>query len=95
MRLGVTREFVRQIEAKITRKVALSKSGRRLLDQLSALCASDAARLPVGLKECFGDYYSETVYLLRLYKASPFYDGARPEAATAAVNHKQEPPLSR
>ena len=79
MKLGVTREFVRQVEAKITRKFALSQSGRKILDSLANLNASDAACVPDSLRVYFGDHYSEMVYLLCLYKSSPFYDGMQLE----------------
>ena len=78
-KLGVTKEFVRQTEAKITRKFALSQSGRKILDSLANLDDSDVACVPDNLKAYFGDHYSEMVYLLRLYKSSPFYDGVRME----------------
>lgn len=79
MKLGVTREFVRQVEAKISRRFAMSQSGRKILDSLANLDDSDVACVPDNLKAYFGDHYSEMVYLLHLYKCSPFYDGVRLE----------------
>ena len=78
-KLGVTREFVRQVEAKITRKFALSQSGRKIIDGLTNLHASNAACVPDNLSAYMGAHYSEMVYLLHLYKSSPFYDGVRLE----------------
>lgn len=75
MKLGVTREFVRQVEAKITRKFAMSHSGRKIRESLIALCNSGEVRVPADLKDCFGEYCAELAYLLRLYKDSFFYDG--------------------
>ena len=74
-KLGVTKEFVRQVEAKITRKFALSQSGRNIRDDLIALCISGEVQVPADLEACFGEQYAEIAYLLRLYKTSPFYDG--------------------
>ena len=75
MKLGVTREFVRQVEAKITRKFAMSHSGRKIRESLIALCNSGEVRVPADLKDCFGEYCAELAYLLRLYQDSFFYDG--------------------
>ena len=75
MKLGVTKEFVRQVEAKITRRFAMSHSGRKIRENLIALCSSGAVQVPADLEACFGEQYAEIAYLLRLYKTSPFYDG--------------------
>ena len=71
-KLGVTKEFVRQAEAKITRKFAMSHSGRKIRESLIALCNSGKAP---GLKGYFGEHSTELTYLLRLYKESFFYNG--------------------
>jgi DNA polymerase/3'-5' exonuclease PolX len=74
-RLGATREFVRQVEAKITRRFAMSQIGRKIRESLIALSTSGAAQSYEGLKACFGEQYAVIACLLRLYKTSPFYDG--------------------
>jgi hypothetical protein len=74
-KLGVTRELVRRVEAKITRKFAMSHSGRKIREDLIALCASGAVQSPEDLNVYFGEHGAELAYLLRLYKASFFYSG--------------------
>ena len=69
VRLNVTDERIRQIEAKITRKFAMSQSGRSILSRLSSLRAADE------LKAYAGEHSAELFYLLRLYKNSFYYDG--------------------
>ena len=74
-KLGVTKEFVRQVEAKITRKFAMSHGGRKIRENLVALCTSGAAQSPEDLKAYFGEHCAELAYLLHLYKESFFYSG--------------------
>lgn len=74
-KLGVTRELVRRVEAKITRKFAMSHSGRKVREGLIALCASGTVQSREDLKAYFGVHGAEMAYLLRLYIASAFYDG--------------------
>ena len=74
-KLGVTKEFVRRVEAKISRRFAMSQSGRKIRSDFIALCASGAVQSPADLKACFGEHSAELAYLLRLYKASFFYSG--------------------
>ena len=68
-RLNVTDERIRQIEAKITRKVALSQNGQRIISSMLDIQTLDE------LKSRCSPYYLEIVYLLRLYKESFFYNG--------------------
>lgn len=75
MKLGVTMEFVRQVEARIARKFAMTQSGRKILKSVIALCSSGAVQSPTDLKTYFGEHTAELVYLLRLYKNSYFYNG--------------------
>lgn len=64
--LKVTDQRIRQIEAKITRKFAMSQRGRSILSKLSALRTADE------VKEYAGAHYAEILHLMRLYKTS-FY----------------------
>ena len=73
-KLGVTRELVRRVEAKITRKFAMSHSGRKVRENLIALCTSGAVQAPADLQAYFGAHGAEMAYLLRLYKDSFFYN---------------------
>ena len=74
-KLGTTREAPRRVEAIITRKFAMSHSGRKIRSDFIALCASSAVQSPSDLKAHFGEHSSELAYLLRLYKESFFYNG--------------------
>jgi hypothetical protein len=74
-KLGVTRELVRRVEAKITRKFVMSHSGRKIRENLIALCASGTVQSREDLKAYCGAHGAEMAYLLRLYIASAFYDG--------------------
>ena len=67
-RLNVTFERVRQIEAKITRRFSLSKEGQHIISALANINTAEE------LKSHCGEYYPQTVYLLRLYKESFFYN---------------------
>ena len=71
-KLGVTKEFVRQVEAKITRRFAMFQSGRKIRENLIALCSSGAVQSTEDLKAYFGEHGAELAYLLCLYKNSPF-----------------------
>ena len=73
-KLGVTREFVRQVEAKITRRFAMSHSGRKIRENLIAICASGTVQSREDLKAYFGEHGAELAYLLHLYKNSPFHN---------------------
>jgi hypothetical protein len=70
VRLNVTDERIRQIEAKITRKFAMSQSGRSILSKLSDFRTADELRAYAG------EYYAVILHLMRLYKRSFYYDGA-------------------
>jgi hypothetical protein len=74
-KLGVTKEFVRQAEAKIARKFAMSRSGRKIRESMIALCNSGALQSPADLKSYYGEHAEELAHLLRLYKDSFFYNG--------------------
>lgn len=71
-RLGITRERVRQIEVKARRQFGVWQSKKRILSKVSAVRNSDSVLSSVELRDYFGNYYSEMVYLLRLYE-SPAY----------------------
>lgn len=73
-KLGVTRELVRRVEAKITRKFAMSHSGRKIRENLIALCDSGTVQSREDLKAYFGAHGAELAHLLRLYKDSFFYN---------------------
>ena len=75
-RLHVTDERIRQIEGKITRKFAMSQSGRSILSKLSDFRAADELRAYAG------EYYAEILHLMRLYKNSFYYDGTQLEGLT-------------
>lgn len=65
-KMGVTRERVRQIEAKAIKKFCLWQSKSRILLKVCASRKYDKELSCDVLRECFGEYYSETVYLMRL-----------------------------
>ena len=67
-RLNVTDERVRQIEAKIARRFALSNKGQHIISALSHIHTAEE------LKSRCGTYYVKMVYLLQLYKNSFFYN---------------------
>ena len=74
----VTRERIRQIEAKYERKFAVWYSKTRIVERII-----DDSNLPLShdvLKAYFGNYYSEMMYLLRLYKKSVYYSGTQLDA---------------
>lgn len=75
-KLNTTDQRVRQIEAKITRKLALSHNGRRILSALSGLSN------PEEWRAFCGEHSAEMLYLLRLYKQSFYYDGSSLENLT-------------
>jgi hypothetical protein len=53
----------------------MSHSGRKIREDLIALCASGAVQSTEDLKAYFGEHGAELAYLLRLYKESFFYSG--------------------
>jgi hypothetical protein len=73
-RLNVTKERIRQTEAKITRRFAMSQIGRKIRESLIALCASGAVQSTEDPKAYFGEHGAELAHLLRLYKDSFFYN---------------------
>lgn len=76
-RLNVTRERVRQIEAKYTRKFAVWYNRTQIIDKIIA--DSNTALSTDLLKKYFENYYPEMIYLLRLYKESCYYSGELPD----------------
>ena len=65
-KMGVTRERVRQIEAKAIKKFCLWQIRNRILLKVCASVNSDRELSCDTLREYFGEYYSETVFLLHL-----------------------------
>ncbi len=65
-KMGITRERVRQIEAKAIKKFCLWQSRNRILLKVCAARKYDRVLSCDILREYFGGYYSETVYLLCL-----------------------------
>ncbi len=65
-KMGVTRERVRQIEAKAIKKFCLWQIRNRILLKVCASENSDRELSCDTLREYFGEYYSETVFLLHL-----------------------------
>ena len=84
VRFNVSDERIRQIEAKITRKFAMSQSGRSILLKLSTLRTTDE------WKAYAGEHYAEMLHLMRLYKTSFYYDGTSLEPLTfeASIVHE-------
>ena len=73
--LGITRERIRQLEAKAKRIFGVKQSKQRFLSKVSAVRNSDTVLSSVELQEYFGEYYSEMIFLLRTYESSAFkYD---------------------
>ena len=73
--IQVTRERVRQIEAKAKRIFGVWQGKRRILSKISAIRNSDTVLSAIELKEYFGDYYGEMIFLLRTYESAVFvYD---------------------
>ena len=71
--LHITRERVRQIEAKAKREFSYSESRRHYLLKISALRNCDDILTATELKEYFGEYYVELLYLFRTYESQAFY----------------------
>ena len=65
-KMGVTRERVRQIEAKAIKKFCLWQIRNRILLKVCASVNSDRELSCDTLREYFGEYYSKTVFLLHL-----------------------------
>ena len=85
-RLNVTDVRIRQIEAKITKKFAMSQCGRNIISKLSVLRTADE------LNAYAGEHYAETLHLLLLYKESFYYDYTAPmdqglDRVTFMVHH--------
>jgi hypothetical protein len=73
--LGITRERIRQLEAKAKRIFGVKQSKQRFLSKVSAVRNSDTVLSSVELQEYFGEYFSEMIFLLRTYESSAFkYD---------------------
>ena len=75
--LGITRERVRQIESKGRRHFSVWQNKIRVLTRISAVRDCDTVLSPVELKDYFGDYYAEMVYLLRLYESPAYHYDAQ------------------
>ena len=72
-KMGVTRERVRQIEAKAIKKFCLWQIRNRILLKVCASVNSDRELSCDTLREYFGEYYSETVFLLHLCENSAMF----------------------
>lgn len=72
-KMGVTRERVRQIEAKAIKKFCLWQSRNRIILKVFEAGNYDKELSDDALREYFGEYYSETVYLLRLCESSAYH----------------------
>ena len=73
-KLNVTRERVRQIEAKYTRRFALWCGKTNIIKKI--ISDSNSSLSNNLLKEYFGNYYPEMIYLLCLYK-NRYYSGSQ------------------
>lgn len=73
IRMGITRERVRQIEAKAIKKFCLWQSKNRILLKVCAARNYDKELSGDALREHFGEYYSETIYLLHLCESSAYH----------------------
>ena len=74
--MNVTNERIRQIEAKYERKVAVWLSKTKIIDRIIDDKQADIVSSRM-LKEYFGNYYAEMMYLLHLYKESFYYYGTQ------------------
>lgn len=73
--LRITRERIRQLEAKAKRIFGTRQAKKRFLSKVSALRNSDMILSSVELQEYFGEYFSEMIFLLRTYNSSAYkYD---------------------
>ena len=64
-KLGITRERVRQIEAKAIRKFSNYQSRNGILMKIAALLNNDVALTSSKLEEYFGQYIVEALYILK------------------------------
>lgn len=71
--IGVTRERVRQIEAKAKRIFNIWQSKAHILSKISAERNGDSVLSASELSEYFGDKYAEMVFLLRTSNSSAYY----------------------
>lgn len=73
--LKITRERIRQIEAKAKRIFGVWQGKKRVLAKISAVRNSDTILASVELRDYFGEHYSEMIFLLRTYDSPAFkYD---------------------
>ena len=72
-KMGVTRERVRQIEAKAIKKFCLWQSRNRIILKVFEAGNYDKELSEDALREYFGEYCSETVYMLRLCESSAYH----------------------
>ena len=70
--LGITRERIRQLESKAKRKFGMRQAKKRFLSKVSAIRNSETILSSVELREYFGEYFCEMIFLLRTYD-SPAY----------------------
>ena len=73
--LRVTRERVRQIEAKYVRKFAVWHKKTCLIERILETEGAETLLRPDALKPFFGRYTPEMTYLLHAYKNSFYYSG--------------------
>lgn len=71
--IGVTRERVRQIEAKAKRIFNIWQSKAHILSKILAERNGDSVLSASELSEYFGDKYAEMVFLLRTSNSSAYY----------------------
>lgn len=72
-KMGVTRERVRQIEAKAKRLFNIWQSKAHIMSKISADRNGDSVLSASELSEYFGDKYAEMVFLLRTSDSSAYY----------------------
>jgi len=71
--INVTRERARQIEAKAKRQFSYWQNRRHYLMKISALRNCDDILSANELRDYFGDYYTELLYLFRTIESHAFY----------------------
>lgn len=72
-KIGITRERIRQIEAKAKRIFAYHQNQKRILSKISAELNGDTVLSSAELMPYFEDKYFEMVYLLRTSGSASFY----------------------
>ena len=72
-RMGITRERVRQIEAKAKRIFIIWQSKAHILSKISAERNGDSVLSASELSEYFGDKYAEMAFLLRISDSPAYY----------------------